>query len=1370
MKKILSMLMILLAVSAVTVLSASQFFVLQEGDTDEVELYSPDGSRIDSMSEVGESGMVIRTEGETKKFVSDFGDIYLQNESMLAVTGFDAAEPSLYLLYGEMSIDLRTDFPVSLYTPSMMAVLPGSGEYRIVSTDADESVFNFSEKDVTVYDGLRGVEENLSPMESVSLMEWPRTTKAVSAEEYYSLSMTASAAEETVPAEEPITEPAEEPVTRVYEYAGYTLTAVIDSGKAELEYPAFIADSDTEAFFAAENEKYGLADLGVSYVLNGNGKATISYPAEYSNETAAAELDLLVEDLIAYLSAPAITETAEEEPVTEPEEEPAAEPAEEPVTRVYEYAGYTLTAVIDSGKAELEYPAFIADSDVIEFFAAENEKYGLADLGVSYVLNGNGSATISYPAEYSNETAAAELDLLVEDLIAYLSAPAITETEEPEEMAEVPDAPFIISPVITIGEGPAVPSAPTLSYSAEIVEDAAEIPSVPSFKEPVITVITGAPEEEASVPEAPQFTGTVTETEEEPAAEMPAESAESSEMQSTEAKESTAAPVITGERIKNKLGFDIHLAARAYADQRGNSLVRASVQPYLTYGSFVLGLNIDPFSIYDTLDADDNSIADWIGFASDFISEIRFRSLDESTMLTIDRYTGLDGDSAGLFSGRNHAWDGMHSALSLNHTFSSEYYAHRVWFSDLSFRSDLFSADSGYGLGGAEIAISAGDAYPLTFSVGTLAAINPDEIDSYMLFPEASLYLPFIFSGDLSFGFRAGAATFLDGKNMDVNPFTENGMLLSFMLPIEYKGITIEAGAAYSTKKMHYGMLSSPYVPSTGDDLITLSMKAGYEGRWFGLEAEGWFDLTTDGLSIVEDNSWFDGSAYIDLYGIRLFGGYRTQFSDVKERSEYYAGLSSAIGPVAARLQLGYNNADKFSLTFAGTVSTFGNGKENSGYEPSIPVSFDIETGIRHYVGEDMMPVFLVTPRVTIGEGDYLIALRAPLQMTFSESGAERDFVLAGFSGRDEWNFGADESGMTKSFHVLTDTAALIDRIKLGDADSSILYLEAERGYYKSGTLFSFFGSEDALSVRAGFNFPNLSLSIYSDNAEAPHISEMSLSFFPTEDYDLAFRLSFPGELLMKDEDNYALLFYPEFRIDIPFVRNHFTLSLFALGEVSTIYQNGLMESSKVIYDFDKKAMYDYMTGAEIEVKAGGFTVTAKGGINSGKLRPAMFNAFTAAQHTVAASTIEELSDLTGESGAPMRTFGELFIAYSSDILSIGAGYAVGDIEALISGDSALDILSLGLSAEISGNTTLYAAFAKDSFSTSFTDADDFMDYMKNGTLFSVGLDFSFGHAGFSAELRTEYLPDAAEGSYVNIPALSGTSVVSLTVKTRFSF
>ena len=214
------------------------------------------------------------------------------------------------------------------------------------------------------------------------------------------------------------------PIVRTYSFGGYSLTATIQKGSATIEYPAIASDDEVKGFIALENAKYGLGGLGVVYSIDGPGKASFSYPEAYAPEDVAKEVDLLVEDLIAYITTPAA------------EMEPEA-PVDEPIVKSYEHLGYTLTATIGTGETTIEYPSFITNEEVGAFFAVENAKYGLGELGVSYAFGEAGSVEFTYPEEYSKETVAEELDLLVADLIAYITPPAAPEPEE-VEIAEEP--------------------------------------------------------------------------------------------------------------------------------------------------------------------------------------------------------------------------------------------------------------------------------------------------------------------------------------------------------------------------------------------------------------------------------------------------------------------------------------------------------------------------------------------------------------------------------------------------------------------------------------------------------------------------------------------------------------------------------------------------------------------------------------------------------------------------------------------------------------------------------------------------------------------------------------------------------------------
>ena len=1144
MKKILSVILIMLSVMAIS--ASSDMLTISEGDIDGVKLYAPDGSVLDAFEPVGKNGMVIQTDGDGKRFTSLFGDIYLKDDSLLAITGYEDASPSLYLVYGDMSLTLTSDISLTVYTPSIAAELPGRGEYVFTSTDTAELFMNFSDNDVTVLDGLRNIRENVPSMSTLDLLAWPRIVSEASAAEYYANSSTG----DKVIFDEPAEPVFEEPVVEVI------------PEEPVIEEPVVIAELETE-----------------------------------------------------------------EEVIPEKQTTP--------------YAPIVLEPSIVIGE---------------------------------------------------------------------------------EEEVSTPSAPVVFDPIIAIEETaeieePAIPAKPTVSMKIAI-------------EEPVQT--------------------TVAEAETEPGTESTSEEIPESPSQEVSSTAEKAMP------------FDLRIYGRAYADIEGNKAITASVQPYFYVGAFTLGLNIDPYEIYETVkNYDTYSISDWIGFGASLISEISY----ENDILSVraDRYTLLAGDMAGLTTDKRHEWDGMYSALSFNHTLDTEYYSHRVWFDDLSFSREKYGQP--VGAGGAEISFSVGNAYPISLTIGLTTEITPNTIKDTMLYPAVGLYVPFIYSESVDFGLKATAAVSFESDNFTFKPFPQHGMLITALLPVSVGGFYGEIGSAYSTDGMHYGMIGNTLFTPERGDYISVIAKAGYSCGYFGIEGHGWLDIDLDKKAISGKNSYAEVNAYAQLYGLKVLGGFRTTFSDFKNAYQYYAGVGADLGPMESRMLLGYNSEDRFSLTFTGSISALGRDKEKTYYDSDFPVRGSLELGFRYDFGNDKTTM-LITPHVVFGNEDYMLALRAPLEMEYWDG----TFVLAGFNGHSIWNFGltGTANDNQKIYRIVTDTFALIDRIKLGDAEDTLLYLLADRDYIKNGTLFTDFGSENSLSLRAGFNFPNLSLGVYVDNAEAPHIVEGSLAFYPSDSNGFALRFNVPGEMLIKDLKNYALLFYPEIRMDFPFADKSVMFSIYALGKISTVYKDGEMKSANIIYDFGNNRMEDWMAGAAFTLDFDVFALNLEGGVRSGRLAPDMFNEFTLMRHDTAGTLIELVNPQSVD--LALKGYGKASFDILLDNFTFSFAYTAADVMAFVD-KAPEDFLSVAVSGTISDTTTLYASFAKENFVPSLFEKKDFLGYMKNDTIFRIGADFSFGHAGFTAELATRFVPDATDpDEYINITKMSADSTVALTIKSRISF
>ena len=437
---------------------------------------------------------------------------------------------------------------------------------------------------------------------------------------------------------------------------------------------------------------------------------------------------------------------------------------------------------------------------------------------------------------------------------------------------------------------------------------------------------------------------------------------------------------------------------------------------------------------------------------------------------------------------------------------------------------------------------------------------------------------------------------------------------------------------------------------------------------------------------------------------------------------------------------------------------------EDSPAESDEPFfSYGVEAGVRYPLnwnkGEvPSDPVILVTPSVRIGRGNWQIGLRAPLQMAFTNG----PFRLVGFNGRELWDFGIGDgyTAAERIYFAITDSLALIDHIYLGDADETIAYLRAERGYERNGTIFSSFGYEEGLSLRLGFNFPNFAFRAYVANAQAPSIGEVQFSLYPFRLGGASLSINVPLEMVMKDSESYMLSLFPEFRIDLPFADEAFTLSAFAMGMAYTSYSDGGLEESQIIYDFQNKSMLPFMAGGEIALDISPVTVTLTGGYRNGMLSPEYFNEFTAAMN-------ETIADKAGEEGTAI--FAKAAFGLDFGVFGIDLSYSVGDLMAFSTDPQ--DIARISFLVDVADMVKVYGSFAKRNLVTSFKGFDATEFFMGADTLFAIGADLDFGTFGFNAEARTVHLPTGRtrNGSF-NIYELTAESYLQLKLTGRVEF
>ncbi len=476
MKKFLSIILMLLAMALL--IADSPSLRIYEGNIDDIELYDPEGYPLDVLSDINDSGFVIRTNGETEAFSSPFGDVYLSGDSVLAVTGFTTDDPTLYLMYGKANIVLRGNLPLTIYSPTTRTLLTGSGEYSFSSTDDEEAFRNFSSEPVTTYDALRAREVVVNPLEEMIFATGK--TARVSQESYYTNSVLIDQlVYDPVPEKEeaadvaillPIVIEEEIPTILTYDFQNYPLTMEIYSTYADISYPSFITDDEVKAFFAYESALRSEELKGVTYAFTEDG-VRITFPANITGEDARAYSPVLFADFINYLESL----NAEEEEVAEPvaaEEEPVIEP----IFLSYSYKDYVITMAIYEDYADVTYPSSVTFSDIRAFFAYERELRPTELADATYIFTEDG-VRIYFPENITQDDVVRFAPVLFRDLVAYLDAlfyvPPVMIPSTPVFNGEPttilvgePSQPVLIAPKASLN----TPSAPILTSSTHVLE------------------------------------------------------------------------------------------------------------------------------------------------------------------------------------------------------------------------------------------------------------------------------------------------------------------------------------------------------------------------------------------------------------------------------------------------------------------------------------------------------------------------------------------------------------------------------------------------------------------------------------------------------------------------------------------------------------------------------------------------------------------------------------------------------------------------------------------------------------------------------------------------------------------------------------
>ena len=195
MKRIIAALILLLSISSLFAVNLD--LTVTSGN---FKLYDAYGHRCDAETVSDLEGLIVLTNDEEVTFSTIYGDITLDGGSIFSVLSLDASAPTFYLVNGGARFDLRENIYIQVYTPVTLTALNTTGSYKILTTDDEEAIYNYSENGQALsLDALSGNSYEIEPMTYSSLTKMVVNVPLEDVEEVKE--------EEVIPAEPTITEP-----------------------------------------------------------------------------------------------------------------------------------------------------------------------------------------------------------------------------------------------------------------------------------------------------------------------------------------------------------------------------------------------------------------------------------------------------------------------------------------------------------------------------------------------------------------------------------------------------------------------------------------------------------------------------------------------------------------------------------------------------------------------------------------------------------------------------------------------------------------------------------------------------------------------------------------------------------------------------------------------------------------------------------------------------------------------------------------------------------------------------------------------------------------------------------------------------------
>lgn len=626
----------------------------------------------------------------------------------------------------------------------------------------------------------------------------------------------------------------------------------------------------------------------------------------------------------------------------------------------------------------------------------------------------------------------------------------------------------------------------------------------------------------------------------------------------------------------------------------------AAVIPSIGIGGFNLSFSIDMNSMTGAIGSEGGTLPFWLSYGLSFLNGLEYVSADERFTVALNRTTPLLGDELGLFPGVVHEWDGVDEKLSLDIDYSGRMFSFRVFAEDLSF-SDYDGPDPKI-ISGMRLEAVPFSAWPLSLNFSMMGRFSYGGAGNSGLFPSLHVDVPIIGLDPFILSLRIGyihAISCADGIR------DKNDHAFYFGIPFSYEDVMISIGAMVQGKEIRYNMFNQNF-SSAGAGGVAFFLDSDISTRYFDISLNTFIDFDPETERFDLDNAYLDISLGFKLGNIDFLLGARRQGDPRNgffKSSDYFIGIKTQTGSLKSELsfrvldgrpQLGFSSSLAL-IDIDNINSTRGDGRF---VDLKFDLGFDKKMGQRTY--------FILTPIIFFGGDTYNIAFRFPFNLELQKDG----FALTSTKADGWWDIAKEINDLDDLFDSITDVFQLVEHINIGN-DDSFFRLNADRSSIRNGIFFDNYRSFDALSLDAALNFHNMTLGAYVDDLEAPRIIDLSLGIYPFDSDGGGLLINAPTEVVAKDMDNYGITTFIGISWFQPLMERKLEFSFYAYSELSARYVDGIPTDIRIVYDFDNNRFFGYLLGAELEWHRSNMSIGLSGGINSGRLNPNTYNAFT---------------------------------------------------------------------------------------------------------------------------------------------------------------